>query len=63
MLRCSIPRCGSRVGAHLEDCPHSWATCVEKGYPAMLSLLVELLRRLGGNTDPDGPPRREWVLD
>ena len=30
----------------------------------MLSLLVELLRRLAGDTDPDGTSsRREWVLD
>jgi hypothetical protein len=29
----------------------------------MLSLLVELFRRLGGDTDPDGTSRREWVLD
>jgi hypothetical protein len=29
----------------------------------MLSLLVELIRRLGGDTDPDGASRREWVLD
>lgn len=29
----------------------------------MLSLLVELLRRLGGNTDPEGASRRGWVLD
>jgi hypothetical protein len=29
----------------------------------MLSLLVELLRRFGGDTDPGGTSRREWVLD
>jgi hypothetical protein len=29
----------------------------------MLVLLVEVLRRLGGDTDPDGASRRAWVLD
>jgi len=29
----------------------------------MLSLLVELLRQLGGDPEPDGTSRREWALD
>jgi hypothetical protein len=29
----------------------------------MLSLLVELLRRLGGEVGRDGSSRREWALD
>lgn len=63
MLRCSMPHCGWRVGAHLERMPSSVGNLRGKGIQAMLSLLVELLRCLGGNTDPEGASRREWVLD
>jgi hypothetical protein len=63
MLRSSMRHCGSRAGAHLQKVPSSVGNLRGKGIQAMLSLMVELLRQLSGNREPDDTSRRAWVLD